>query len=114
MTVRGLLLISHRGEAYFIEGGIRADKIADNLNENLSNLTIDSSRAVDAELALEGRLIPLAQVRTQATTWRTAWNNGNPDLAENVGPIIFQAFNVEAEIPEFGDAVITGSSTDFG
>lgn len=108
MTVRGLLLISHRGEAYFIEGGIKADRLADALR-------FDASRAVDANIPLQDHAIPVDQVRSQAEIWRTAWNNAltDPfkDLPANVGPIIFQAFNVEADIPEFGDAVITGSAS---
>jgi len=107
MTVRGLLLINHRGEKYFIEGGIKADKLGD--------LQFSPDDAVEADISLKDHLIDLDKVKAQAEIWRTDWNAGLPDpfpdLPLNVGPIIFQAFNVEAELPEFGDAVVTGSSS---
>lgn len=106
--VRGLLLINHRGEAYFIEGGIKADKLTD--------LQFNTAGAVEADIPLKDHLIALDKVRSQADAWRTEWNTALPDpftdLPPNVGPIIFQAFSVEADRPDSGDATVTGNGTN--
>jgi hypothetical protein len=108
MTVRGLLLINHRGEAYFIEGGIKADKLS-------NDLRIDAANAVEADIPLEGHMISLADLKAKAEAWRAEWNAALPDpfptLPANVGPIVFQAFNVEADSAPSGDAIITGSAS---
>lgn len=105
--VQGLLLISDRGTAYFIESGIKANTLG---NLNLGG--IDGSAEL---IPLKDHLIPLPDMQKQAEAWRAEWNRANPKpytpLPQNVGPILFQAYNVEVVREDYGDGIITGNGT---
>jgi hypothetical protein len=106
--VPGLLLISDRGAAYFIESGIKANKLAGSPN-------FDGVDGGTEFISLKDHLIPLADIQAQAEAWRAKWDQSNPKpygkLPPNVGPIIFQAYNVEVIREDYGDGVISGNGT---
>jgi len=105
--VQGLLLISDRGAAYFIESGIKANK--------LTNLNLDGIDGSAEIISLKDHLISLPEMQKQAAAWRTEWDKSLPKpygtLPQNVGPILFQAYNVEIVREDFGDGTITGNGT---
>src|SRR5215813_10327928 len=107
-TVRGLLLISDRGEAYFIESGIRAYKLQDEPQYN----SAESSGVIPFKTSdLPARTIALSELQKQAKAWRDAWQATLPKdvwgtIPANLGPIIFQAYNVEVQREDYGDGVI--------
>lgn len=98
ILVRGLLLINAKGEKYFIESGIKPFKEIEIIGE-LDN----DVRPVDLS-AIE------AQIREE---WLEGYEEGEDDTS-NVGPFLFQAFNVKIEASDqgSGDATVTGNSTD--
>jgi len=112
VDIRGLLLIAANGDMYFIEGGIRANKVtnadidAANPPQGVEPL-IEYRAADDKVKALEdserGRLkLPL----------RTYGSKPDPNR-ENIGPIIMHAYNVVLRREENGTSMITGNTTNF-
>ncbi len=112
-TTTGLLLINANGDMYFIEQGIRALKLGEgttfgNVDPNDPDIrAITDVRIKDSEiekfevssrkaLAFEPRSYPGAQPR---------------DPKENLGPMVFQGFNVMVTMSSAGESEITGNGT---
>ena len=86
--IRALLLVNAKGDVYVIQGGIRPYKQL----EELEFENIDLQIAVDQAIQCESEA-------------RNEWGNRmqtdpNANVNENLGPRVFQAFNVLLPNPE--------------
>jgi hypothetical protein len=119
VRVPGLLLISAAGETYFIEGGIRANKVRE---LDLQNLRVASgssdgsyisaglcNRASLGEMLLEPERTLRKRLGFVDRTY-----SGEPASVEqhNVGPMLMQAYSVFLERDEASEGEITGNAHD--
>jgi hypothetical protein len=98
---------------YFIEGGIKANRITDseidaaNPPEGMQPLV--EYRAADDQVA---KLEKSERERLKLPL-RTYGSKPDPDARENLGPIIMHAYNVVLRREENGTSMITGNTTNF-
>jgi hypothetical protein len=120
VDIRGLLLIAANGDMYFIEGGIKANKITsynpDNLNFPEGVQSLEPYRLKDAPVRAfedeqrKGLKLP---PRTYPAPDEKPDPNKQANLNENLGPIVMHAYNVVVRREEDGTSMITGNTTNF-
>jgi hypothetical protein len=109
----GLLLINAGGEMFFIDHGILAYR----LGEGTTFAAIDPNdpefRAI-ADLRLDAELIKQLEGDKRGELGLPERTYPSPQARpgpENLGPMLFQAFNVEIETGEAGESEVTGNGT---
>ncbi|WP_299615803.1 hypothetical protein [Pelagibius sp.] len=112
-TKTGLLLINAGGEMYFIRNGIRGSR----LDEDMTFAAIDPHdpevRAITEVRIEDSEFKAIEDAKRQALELPVReYPTSRPRPGEeNLGPILFQAFNVEIVTDDMGESEVTGNDT---
>jgi hypothetical protein len=99
--VPGLLLFNSRGQAYFIEGGIKADRL-EAIKVGAGSRDVVSFRPIDPSV-----------LRRLEDDHRKQWfNENNVSENDNLGPFLLEAYSVFLTRDDDGnDSEITGNGS---